>query len=137
MKKVVLRFVGLMLVMFLFSLSAAAGDGAAAKKDAREIVTEGAAYLMGRHYLNLGMSYQVSALIPFTGLVFINLKDGSITLSPMVEYNIAENIYLAGGAYIGIGKKPGIIDLSSGTSRFHSEFGSYPAMFYTSFRVYF
>jgi hypothetical protein len=99
--------------------------------------TEGAAYLMGRHYLNLGMTYQVSALIPFSGLVFINLSDGSVTLSPMLEYNIAENIYLGGGAYIGIGKRPEIVDLSTGAFRFHSEFGAYPAMFYTSFRVYF
>jgi opacity protein-like surface antigen len=99
--------------------------------------TEGAAYLMGQHYLNLGMTYQVSALIPFTGLVFINLNDGSVTLSPMLEYNIAENIYLGGGAYIGIGKRPGIVDLSSRTICFHSEFGAYPAMIYTSFRVYF
>ncbi|UCH93522.1 MAG: hypothetical protein JSV88_25065, partial [Candidatus Aminicenantes bacterium] len=99
--------------------------------------TEGATYLMGQHYLNLGMTYQVSALIPFTGLVFINLNDGSVTLSPMLEYNIAENIYLAGGAYLGIGKRPEIVDLNSGTFRFHSEFGAYPAMFYTSFRVYF
>jgi hypothetical protein len=99
--------------------------------------TEGAAYLMGQHYLNLGMTYRVSALIPFSGLVFINLNDGSITLSPMLEYNIAENIYLGGGAYIGIGKRPGIVDPSSGAFRFHSEFGAYPAMFYTSFRVYF
>jgi hypothetical protein len=99
--------------------------------------TEGAAYLIGRHYLNLGMTYQVSALIPFTGLVFINLNDGSVTLSPLLEYNIAENIYLAGGAYIGIGKRPEIVDIASRTFRFHSEFGAYPAMFYTSFRVYF
>jgi len=99
--------------------------------------TEGAAYLMGQHYLNLGMTYQVSALIPFTGLVFINLNDGSVTFSPMLEYNIAENIYLGGGAYIGIGKRPEMVDFSSGAFRFHSEFGAYPAMFYTSFRVYF
>ena len=99
--------------------------------------TEGASYLMGQHYLNLGITYQVNALIPFTGLAFINLNDGSVTLSPMLEYNIAENIYLAVGAYLGIGKRPEILDLSSGAFRFHSEFGAYPAMFYTSFRVYF
>jgi hypothetical protein len=99
--------------------------------------TEGATYLLGQHYLNLGMTYRVSALVPFTGLVFINLNDGSVTLSPVLEYNIAENIYLAGGAYVGIGKRPEIVDLSTGTFRFHSEFGAYPAMFYTSFRVYF
>ena len=99
--------------------------------------TEGAAYLMGQHYLNLGMTYQVSALLPFTGLVFINLNDGSVTLSPMLEYNIAENIYLGGGAYIGIGKRPELVDIASRAFSFHSEFGAYPAMFYTSFRVYF
>ncbi|MGD2090572.1 MAG: hypothetical protein PVH61_30650 [Candidatus Aminicenantes bacterium] len=99
--------------------------------------TEGASYLMGQHYLNLGMTFQVSALMPFTGLVFINLNDASVTLSPMLEYNIAENIYLAGGAYLGIGKKPEIVHPASRAYRFHSEFGAYPAMFYTSFRVYF
>ena len=99
--------------------------------------TEGSAYLMGQHYLNLGMTYQVSPLIPLTGVVFVNLTDGSVTISPTLEYNIAENIYLGGGAYIGIGKKPEIINPSGNVIRFHSEFGAYPAMFYTSFRVYF
>ena len=101
--------------------------------------TEGAVYLMGQHYLNLGVTYQVTPLIPFTGIVIVNANDGSITLSPSLEYNIAENIYISGGAYLGIGKKP---DLMPGIDtvavfRFHSEFGAYPAMFYTSFRIYF
>ena len=69
--------------------------------------------------------------------MFINLNDGSVTLSPMLEYNIAENIYLGGGAYIGIGKRPELVDIASRAFSFHSEFGAYPAMFYTSFRVYF
>jgi hypothetical protein len=101
--------------------------------------SEGATYLMGQHYLNLGITTQLTALIPFTALVVVNLSDGSITLSPALEYNIAENIYLSGGAYLGIGKAPEIIpgSLPGRIIRFHSEFGAYPAMVYTSFRVYF
>jgi hypothetical protein len=101
--------------------------------------SEGASYLMAQHYLNLGLTCQVNPLLPFTAVVFVNLNDGSVTLAPTLEYNIAENIYLAAGAYLGIGKKPEIIPLGEDKSviRFHSEFGAYPAMFYTSFRVYF
>ena len=101
--------------------------------------TEGASYLMGQHYLNLGMTCQLNPLIPFTGVVFVNLGDGSLTLAPALEYNIAENIYLGGGAYIGLGKRPEKIvpGAANGTPLFHSEFGAYPAMFFTSFRVYF
>jgi hypothetical protein len=90
---------------------------------------EGSAYLMAKHYLNLGVTYQVTPLIPFTGIVFANLNDGSFTLAPSLEYNIAENIYLSAGAYLSIGRPPGNL--------LHSEFGAYPHMLYTSFRVYF
>jgi hypothetical protein len=100
---------------------------------------EGAAYLMGQHYLGLGFTYRVNPLIPFNGLVIMNFTDGSFILSPNLEYNIAENIFLAFGAYIGIGKSPWLIDLTPNTktARYHSEFGAYPDMVYTSFRVYF
>ncbi|MFH2107526.1 MAG: hypothetical protein ABII93_02550 [Chrysiogenia bacterium] len=101
--------------------------------------TEGASYLMGQHYLNLGMTCQLTPLIPFTGVAFVNLDDGSLTLAPALEYNIAENIYLGGGAYIGLGKRPEKTAPSAAKSStiFHSEFGAYPAMLYTSLRIYF
>ena len=96
-------------------------------------------YLMGKHYINIGTSYQLSPLIPFTGMVICNLSDWSFVLAPFLEYNIAENIYLAAGSYIGLGKKPEII---LGPQVPHllllrSEFGTYPDMLFTSFRVYF
>lgn len=90
---------------------------------------EGSTYLAARHYLNLGLTYQVTPLIPFTGMLFYNITDGSFNLAPSLEYNIAENIYLSLGAYLGIGKT---MKTTPGT-----EFGSYPDMIYTSFRVYF
>jgi hypothetical protein len=100
---------------------------------------EGSAYLMAKHYLNLGITYQVTPLLPFTGLVILNLNDGSVTAAPSLEYNIAENIYISAGAYLGFGKRPGIrrTEPPGNPAYFNSEFGAYPNMFYTSFRIYF
>ncbi|MFZ2054072.1 MAG: hypothetical protein WAU81_07725 [Candidatus Aminicenantales bacterium] len=100
---------------------------------------DGAVYLLGRHYLNFGATVQLSPLLPFTGLVILNLNDRSVVLAPQLEYNIAENIYLAGGAYIGFGKRPEtVLGPSDAPPRLlHSEFGAYPDMIFSSFRVYF
>lgn len=100
---------------------------------------EGSAYLMAKHYLNLGVTYEVTPLIPFTGVAFINLTDWSVMVAPSLEYNIAENIYIAAGAYVSIGRRPGLwmVDSPANPTRFNSEFGAYPTMFYTSFRIYF
>ncbi len=100
---------------------------------------DGSVYLLGRHYLNLGSTVQLSPLLPFTGLLILNLSDGSLILSPSIEYNIAENIYLAGGAYLGLGRRPEIVmgPLNPQPRVLHSEFGAYPDMLFTSFRVYF
>jgi len=102
---------------------------------------DGAVYLLGRHYISLGTTYQISPLLPFTGLVIANLGDLSVVLAPSVDYNISQNIYLSGGAYVGVGRRPELVGLPPGPSvqpnLLHSEFGSYPKVVYASFRVYF
>jgi len=102
---------------------------------------DGTVYLMGKHYFNVGLNYQITPLIPFTGLIIFNISDNSVTLSPNLEYNIAENIYLTSGAYIGIGKKPELClhPFSEMTSSIilNSEFGAYPDIIFTSFKIYF
>jgi hypothetical protein len=100
---------------------------------------EGSVYLLGRHYLAPGISYQITPLIIFSGEALINLTDPSIFLMPQLEYNIAENIYLFAGAYFGLGKSPKSLINQSGdlTLRLSSEFGSYPDLYFTSFRIYF
>lgn len=100
---------------------------------------DGSVYFMGKHYLNVGSIYQLSALMPVTGLLIFNLSDRSLILSPILEYNIAENIYLAAGAYIGLGKNPEIVldSLASHPLLLRSEFGTYPDLLFTSFRFYF
>jgi hypothetical protein len=97
---------------------------------------EGAVYLLGRHYLGLGVRKPISGLVTATGFLLANLDDPSLTVSPQLEYNIAENIYIAAGAYLGLGQNPEILP-GDGSSLLHSEFGAYPDTVYASFRIYF
>ncbi len=99
----------------------------------------GYVYLLGRHYAGLGLTYRMTPLLPFSGLFLFNMSDGSLTLAPKVEYNIESDIYISAGAYIGIGQKPEYVlgPLDRSNILFHSEFGAYPDMIFTSFRIYF
>jgi len=100
--------------------------------------TRGTVYLMGQHYAIVGTTYQASPLIPVTTLVIWNATDGSFAFSPQADYNIAQNMYLGGGVYLGIGRRP-LTPLFGGSisPELRSEFGSYPDFVYLSFRVYF
>ncbi len=98
---------------------------------------EGSVYLLGEHYLIPGVSYQITPLITATGDALINLADPSVSLTPYVEYNISENIYVALGAYIGIGKGPTLSSAPVPHLQFGSEFGAYPNLYYSSFKIYF
>jgi hypothetical protein len=100
---------------------------------------EGSVYLLGRHYLAPGISYQITPLITFSGEALINLTDPSVFIMPRVEYNIAENIYLSAGAYFGLGRGPTAVISQNDVPalRLRSEFGSYPDLYFSSFRVYF
>jgi hypothetical protein len=100
---------------------------------------DGSDYLLGRHYLGIGSTYQIAPLLAATGLVLFALSDESLMFAPNFEYNIAENIYLTAGGYLGIGKRPEIIETPPApqTRLLHSEFGAYPDVIYTSIRVYF
>jgi hypothetical protein len=98
--------------------------------------TEGAVYLMGRHYLNPGFTYQVTPLITLTAQSLINITDPSFFVTPQAEYNIASNIYISAGAFIGIGSR-WIESQEHLPIALRSEFGSYPNIYFGSFRYYF
>ncbi|MEJ2721569.1 MAG: hypothetical protein P8181_10600, partial [bacterium] len=101
---------------------------------------DGADYLLGKHYLAPGATFQITGLITLLTQALVNLTDPSALLVGTLDYNISENIYLQFGAYIGAGGRPDLfIAPFVGTPLlvFNSEFGSYPDTYYTSFRVYF
>ena len=96
--------------------------------------TDGAVYLMGRRYFVPGLTYQITPLISLSGVVLSNIFDPSVFPSLQIEYNFAQDIYLSAGGFIGIGKRP---ETEREEPQFRSEFGGYPTLFFSSFRIYF
>ena len=95
--------------------------------------TRGSVYLLGRHYLAPGFTRQITPLIGFGGQLLFNLSDVSAWIAPQVSYNIAEDIHLSIGGLISLGNRPE----DDGLTELRSEFGRYPNLFFSSFRVYF
>ena len=95
--------------------------------------TRGSVYLLGTHYLAPGFTRQITPLIGFGGQLLFNLSDVSAWIAPQFSYNIAEDIHLSIGGMISLGKRPEDDELTE----LRSEFGSYPNLFFSSFRVYF
>lgn len=91
--------------------------------------TEGGVYLYGVHYIAPGLTYEISSLWKFTGQFLFNLNDTSIFNNVIVEYNVAQDMFIDLGAYLPFGKKAEFAQ--------ESEFGSYPKTVYTAFRMYF
>lgn len=100
---------------------------------------EGLIYLLGKHYLAPGAVYQITLLWTVSAAALINLGDPSALLSPRVEYNVAENVYLEAGAHIGAGRAPYLEDpmFPTFSLRLGSEFGTYSDLLYFSFRYYY
>ena len=95
--------------------------------------TRGGVYLLGTHYLAPGFTRQLTPLISFSGQMLFNLSDPSTWIAPQIAYNVAEDIHLSVGGFVSIGKRP----KNGDSPQFQSEFGSYPNLFFSSFRVYF
>lgn len=96
--------------------------------------TDGGVYLMGRHYFVPGVTIQITPLIALSGVVLSNISDSSMFPSLQIEYNFAQDIYLSAGGFVGIGKHP---ETDDEETQFRSEFGGYPTLFFSSFRIYF
>ena len=95
--------------------------------------TRGGVYLLGTHYLAPGFTHQLTPLISFSGQMLFNLSDPSTWIAPQIAYNVAEDIHLSVGGFISVGKRP----KNGDSPQFQSEFGSYPNLLFSSFRVYF
>ncbi len=95
--------------------------------------TRGGVYLLGVHYLAPGVTHQLTPLISLSGQMLFNLSDPSTWIAPQIAYNVAEDIHLAVGGFISLGKRP----KNGDSTQLQSEFGSYPNLFFSSFRVYF
>jgi hypothetical protein len=66
--------------------------------------TDGAVYLLGRHYITPGLTYQLTPLTILSAQALTNLKDPSTLLSSRVEYSLAENLFAEASAFITAGR---------------------------------
>lgn len=100
---------------------------------------EGALYLLGRHYLAPGVTWQVTPLAGFSAQTLWNLTDTSLLFAPRLEYSLAEDIFFDAGCFLGLGQgaSTGIDERGNAALLPDSEFGLYPDLYYTSFRIYF
>ena len=98
--------------------------------------TEGAVYLLGRHYMAPGLTFQATPLLIFSAQTLVNAGDGSAFVSPRFEYGFAEDVFVEGGVFLGLGRglKRGDAPLQLEP---RSEFGLYPDIYFTSMRLYF
>ncbi|GAB4119591.1 MAG: hypothetical protein Kow001_18990 [Acidobacteriota bacterium] len=118
-------------VEYHFSEAGAAQPARYTQQFSRASFQDGLVYFLARHYLGSGLSRQVTPLVTVDARLLVNLNDGSLFLAPALDYNVAENLYLGGGVYIGLGRRPQQAQL------FRSEFGAWPDFGYISVRWYY
>ncbi len=95
-------------------------------------------YLLGQHYLAVGLSWEITPLLNGSFQTLVNLTDGSLLLAPRLEYSVDEDLYWDIGAAMGAGataRKGDLMGFDYPIPR--SEFGLYPYTVYTSMRLYF
>ncbi len=86
-------------------------------------IEEGLSFLLGRHYLLLGPSYQFHPLVTANGLVILNLKDHSSMIRPQMAISLADNLQLDLFYTLTLGKKTEL-DPYTQIPIVRSEFGS-------------
>jgi len=122
-----------------FNSAGASGIGGYASRARHDAYRDGAVYLLGRHYLAIGITHEITPLITLSTTALANAADGSIALAPRLEYNIRPDMYVAVGVSLGIG--PGPADPPPGAPAnapvYASEFGAYTDYAFGSFRLYF
>ncbi len=96
--------------------------------------THGGTYLMGRHYLIPGITYEITPLFTGTLHSLINLTDFSSYMAASVEYSLRQDFFLEVGGFLAMGESA---DMEKGALTPHSEFGLYANMIYAGLRFYF
>lgn len=95
-------------------------------------------YLLGGHYLAVGVTWEIVPLLNGSFQTLINLTDGSLLISPRLEYSMADDLFWDVGASVGAGataRQGALFGFAYPVPR--SEFGLYPYIVYTAVRLYF
>lgn len=117
-----------------YHFSGAGASGAYPGALNKTAFTEGGVYLMGRHYVAPGFTYQATPLLTLSLQALANTGDGSAFLAPRVGYGFTQDVFATAGVFIGLGPGGGggRVEAERG-----SEFRRYPARYFGSLRFYF
>jgi hypothetical protein len=112
----------------------------------------GELWAMGRYYGALTLTYELTPLINVSAFVVANLRDPSFLVGPSLSWSVADNVELAAGLYLALGKRPDEMDEMDFLNEdftvkteeeilasipVNSEFGLSPSMAYLNMKVYF
>lgn len=99
----------------------------------------GEVWLGGVAYAGLSANLEVTPLVHVGAAAFMNLTDPSLLVAPSVSWSVSENAAVSAGGYIGVGERPGDLDLTvvPPTVPINSEFGLYPGVVFMQIRTYF
>ena len=84
--------------------------------------SEGLSFLLARHYLLVGPSYELHPLVTANGLLIYNLQDGSSLIRPQLVISLSDNLQLDLFWAFALGDKPAF-DSQTGLRQPRSEFG--------------
>ena len=99
---------------------------------------DGAVYLLGRHYILPGVSYQLTPLTSLFIQTLISVTDGSFLLAPVIQHSVTENVYLSAGGYGAWGDNPAVIPVGMlEVPVLNSEFGSYGSRYWLFLDYYY
>ena len=104
---------------------------------------------MGTFYLGATLSQPITPLVGASVFALANLQDPSALVGPGLSWSVSEEVSFSAGAFLGVGERPGDVDLealmTSGLSAdemwsalpVKSEFGLVPAMAHASLMAWF
>ncbi len=110
-----------------------------AREDYGEAVTapefqRGETYFLGQHYLGLTGFYGSDGGWGAGGGVMANVVDPSVVIFPAIQYELAEQMSVSAGAYLGFGEAP---ELDGLELRLNSEYGGQPDLVFVQMTVFF
>ena len=115
--------------------------------------TRGELWALGQWYSGLSVGWRAFPRLSGSLAVIANLADPSALVGPGLSWSVGENSAVVGGAYVGLGERPGDVTLETllaaglgpssteadflGAIPVHSEFGLMPATAFVEWMVYF
>ncbi len=102
---------------------------------ARPRFQSGAILHLGRHLVGFMASYDFMPILVGQVAAIYSLSDSSVNIQPSLNLSLSDNADLLLGASINVGRRPEGDSVQ--TTRFKSEFGTYPNFYFAEIKFYF